>query len=110
MMGLSRILVTGGTGFFGCSLLDEISKGKFQDCHFTMISRRAGKFEQLHAEYSALSNVEFLSSDVRDFGGSDRKFDYIIHAATPSVDAPDDVELRDIIVNGTQKVLDFAKK
>ena len=109
-MGLLRILITGGTGFFGCSLLDEISKGEFSQYHFTMLSRTADKFEQLHAEYSALSNVEFLSSDVRDFGGSDRKFDYIIHAATPSVDAPDDVELRDIIVNGTQAVLDFAGK
>lgn len=110
MMELSRILVTGGTGFFGCSLLDEISKGEFSQYHFTMLSRTADKFEQLHAEYAALPNVEFLSADVRELGGEDEKFDYIIHAATPSADAPEDAELHDIIVNGTQNVLDFAGK
>ncbi len=102
--------MTGGTGFFGCSLLDVICAGRYQLYHFTMLSRRAGEFERLHPEYAALPNVEFLSGDVRDLVQCDGKFDCIIHAATPAADSPDDAELHDIIVNGTQTVLDFAKK
>lgn len=102
--------MTGGTGFFGCSLLDVICAGRYQEYHFTMLSRRAGEFERLHPEYAALPNVEFLSGDVRDLVQGDGKFDCIIHAATPAADSPDDAELHDIIVNGTQTVLDFAKK
>ena len=106
----NRILVTGGTGFFGCSLLDVICAGKYQEYHFTMLSRSAGKFEQFHPGYAALPNVEFISADVRHLLRNSKNFDYIIHAATPAADPPDDAELHDIIVNGTQTVLDFAKK
>lgn len=103
------ILVTGGTGFFGTSLLDMIAAGNWQGYHFTMLSRRAEEFVNAHPEYR-LSNVSFLSSDVRKLSAFPGKFDYIIHAATPAVDSPDDAELHDIIVRGTQEVLDFAQK
>ena len=105
-----KIFLTGGTGFFGCSLLDEIAGGKYREYRFVMLSRRAKEFEKFHSEYGALPNVEFLSADVRELAQCNETFDYIIHAATPSVDVPDDVELHDIIVNGTQKVLEFARK
>lgn len=108
-MGLLRILVTGGTGFFGCSLLDMIAGGCWQDFHFTMFSRRADAFLDAHPEYR-LPNVSFLTSDVRNLSACQEKFDYIIHAATPAVDSPDDAELHDIIVRGTQEVLVFARK
>ena len=108
-MGLLRILITGGTGFFGCSLLDMIAGGCWQDFHFTMFSRRADAFLDAHPEYR-LPNVSFLTSDVRNLSACQEKFDYIIHAATPAVDSPDDAELHDIIVRGTQEVLVFARK
>lgn len=108
-MKQNSILVTGGTGFFGCSLLDMITRGNWKEYRFTMLSRRAQEFSRLHPEYAALSNVEFLSADVRELAGCDRQFQYIIHAATPAVDSPDDAELHDIIVSGTKTVLDFAR-
>lgn len=106
----NSILVTGGTGFFGCSLLDMIAQGNWQKYHFTMLSRRAQEFAKCHPEYAALPNVEFLSADVRSLTACDRSFQYIIHAATPAVDSPDDAELRDIIVAGTEAVLKFARE
>lgn len=106
----NSILVTGGTGFFGCSLLDMIAGGYWREYHFTMLSRRAQEFAAVHPEYAALSNVEFLSADVRTPAACDRRFRYIIHAATPAVDSPDDAELYDIIVAGTDAVLEFARK
>lgn len=63
----------------------------------------------MHPEYAQLDNVEFISGDVRNLEKLDAGFDHIIHAATPAVDAPDDAELHDIIVSGTEEVLLFAK-
>lgn len=104
----NRILVTGGTGFFGCSLLDMIASGCWADHHFTMLSRRAEEFAAQHREYAALPNVEFLSGDIRSMADVPSSFRYIIHAATPAVDSPDDEELRDIIVSGSASVLQYA--
>ena len=109
MTAENKILVTGGTGFFGCSLLDMISSGNWQEYNFTMLSRRAEEFARSHRRY-CLSNASFWSSDIRTLETCREKFDYIIHAATPLTDQPDDSELQDIIVNGTQAVLDFARK
>ena len=105
----NKILVTGGTGFFGCSLLDMIAAGNWQNCRFFLLSRRAESFAQSHPEYAGLANVEFISGDVRKLENVDAGFDYIIHAATPAVDTPDDAELHDIIVAGTEAVLKFAR-
>ena len=109
-MKKNKILVTGGTGFFGCSLLDMIAAGNWRDCRFILLSRRAESFALSHPEYTALENVEFISGDVRALNKLDAGFDYIIHAATPAVDTPDDAELRDIIIAGTESVLAFAKR
>lgn len=109
-MKKNKILVTGGTGFFGCSLLDMIAAGNWRDCRFILLSRRAESFALSHPEYTALENVEFISGDVRALSKLDAGFDYIIHAATPAVDTPDDAELRDIIIAGTESVLAFAKR
>ena len=109
-MKKNKILVTGGTGFFGCSLLDVIAQGCWQDYHFTLLSRRAEQFVLMHPEYAELDNVEFISGDVRALSKLDSGFDYIIHAATPAVDAPDDAELYDIIVSGTESVLEFFRR
>ena len=110
MMKKSNILFTGGTGFFACSLLDMISAGSWHNCYFTMLSRHAEEFAQLHPKYSSLPNVKFVSSDVRLLKAYKNHFHYIIHAATPAVNSPEDAELQDIIVNGTRLILDFAQR
>ena len=56
-MKKNKILVTGGTGFFGCSLLDMIAAGNWRDCRFILLSRRAEEFAKTHPEYTALENV-----------------------------------------------------
>lgn len=95
---MKRILITGGTGFFGKSILDYFARqgGEFE---FTVLSRHAFKNSPHH-----------LLGDVRSFDLGTSRFDYVIHAATPArVDVPDD-EMRSIIIDGTANALRQAKK
>lgn len=107
-MKSNKILVTGGTGFFGLSLLEKIAVGFCSGWHFTMLSRSAAHFAQQHPEYSNLSNVSFVSADVCDLSAFSGNFDFIIHGATPLINQPEAEHLRRIIIHGTAEVLNFA--
>lgn len=103
-----KIFLTGGTGFFGKSILDMIRNGWRSDSEFVILSRDPQKFLADNPEYSTLKNVRFIAGDVRDFNFPDEKFDGIIHAATPAVTTLAPGEMRSIIVEGTAHVLKFA--
>ena len=103
------VFVTGGTGFFGKSLLSMLRRGFLPDWRFTLLSRDPEGFLRRNPCFAALPNVGFLSGDIRDFRFPEERFDCILHAAAPSVDQPDDAELRDIILGGTARVLHFAE-
>lgn len=97
-----RILITGGTGFFGknlCeALLDMNSKHNLSMTLFVMARKEVN-----------LDGVIFIKQDITEDFHFNEKIDFIIHAATPVVNdqsTPD--ELLNIIVNGTQKITEFA--
>jgi len=99
---VKKILVTGGTGFFGKSIVDYFSRNR-SDYDFTVFSRHglAGP---------SLFQIKQLLGDVRTFAVGDAHFDYVIHAATPArADVPDD-EMQSIILDGTENVIAQAKK
>ena len=105
-----RIFLTGGTGFFGKSILDMLLKGFLPDTEFVILSRDPAKFLADEPQYAGLKNVSFVAGDVRDFGFPEGDFDYIIHAATPAVTTLAPGEMRSIILGGMHRVLDFARK
>ena len=76
---------------------------------FTVLSRDPAKFLAAHPEFSDLRSVDFIAGDVRDFSFPQQPFDYIFHAAAPTVAMPAGVE-RDIIISGTKRILDFARQ
>ena len=104
-----KIFLTGGTGFFGKSILDMLAEGFLSDCSFVILSRNPEKFLQKFPQYGKLEQVRFVSGDVRNFEFPQENFDYIIHAATPAVTTLAKGEMRSIIIEGTSRVLEFAK-
>jgi len=105
-----RILITGGTGFFGKSILEEWRNAPVPGVELVILSRHSGKFVAECPEFADLPRVSFIDGDVRDFAFPDGDFSYVIHAATPAVLGLDDAEMTGIIVDGTHHVLQFARE
>lgn len=106
---MKKILLTGGTGFFGKSILDMLKRGSFGSYEFTILSRDPEKFLRECPEFADLPQVTFISGDVRDFDVSGC-FDYMIMGATPASTEISDDEMRSIIIDGTKHSLDIARK
>ncbi len=105
-----RIFMTGGTGFFGRSLLSALARGWFPGARFTLLARRAEELAAERPDWARLPGVEFLNGDVRDFAFPDQPCDAIIHAATPALTTVPDAEMTSIIVDGTRHVLELARR
>ena len=105
---MKKILLTGGTGFFGKSILDILKRGNLPGYEFTILSRDPEKFLRNFPEFSGLPQVKFISGDVRNFEVSG-SFEAMILGATPaSVTVPDE-EMRSIIIDGTLNSLKIAR-
>lgn len=102
---MKRILITGGTGFFGKSILDFHRRRPLGE--LTVLSRSAARFAARHPELSA--GVRFVEGDVRTFTVGAAKYDWVLHAATPARTDVSDAEMRSIILDGTANALRQAK-
>ncbi len=109
---MRRIFITGGTGFFGKSMLDHRLRHpdwEWARAEWIILSRAPERFT---AEYPQLANQEgisFVEGDVRDFAFPQGPFDAIIHAATSAVTTLSDAEMTSVILDGVRHVADFAK-
>lgn len=106
---MKRIFVTGGTGFFGKSLL-AAHRGERE---LVVLSRDPAAFLRRNPEFAGLPGVTFVSGDVRSFGFPAGRFDAVLHAATPvdpelERDRPE--EVRSIVLDGTRRVLAFCRE
>lgn len=106
-----RVFITGGTGFFGKSILDYLKRHPdFRaDDEWTILSRDPERFQSQNAALLDQGRkIRFVAGDVRNFKAEGR-YDAIIHAATAAVTTMADDEMTSTIVEGTRHVLDFAK-
>ena len=104
---VKKLFVTGGTGFFGKSLLSMLKRGFMPDCELTILSRDPAAFLRKCPEFSSLERVAFVAGDVRDFRFPAGHFDWILHAGNPAEVLPPGA-MRDIVLKGTERVLEFS--
>jgi dTDP-glucose 4,6-dehydratase len=112
----SRLFITGGTGFFGCWLLESLlwADARYDlEVEAVVLTRAPGAFAKKAPHLAGHKAVRLHEGDVRDFVFPDGKFSYVVHAATESstslnADAPG--VMFDSIVEGTRRVLDLARR
>lgn len=107
------LFLTGGTGFFGKSILHELADAQLSINRLTILSRNPKAFLNAYPHFSRIPNLSFVQGDIRTFSFPKEKFDAIIHAATPAsatLEQHDPDEMYSIVVDGTRHVLDFAKQ
>lgn len=108
----SNILITGGTGLFGKSILNFlIYIRKYYNFNITILTRNKYNFLFNYSNYN-LDFINFINGDIRDFN-PDKGYNYIIHAATPASDKLEKEnpnEMYSIILDGTKNIINIAKK
>jgi len=106
-----RIFVTGGTGFFGCWLLESFAYANDQlglGTSLVSLTRDTEAFARKVPHLARHPAIIMHAGDVRDFTFPSGEFSHVVHAATTSGAQVESVEMLDTITIGTRRVLDFA--
>jgi dTDP-glucose 4,6-dehydratase len=109
-----RVFITGGTGFFGCWLVESF-------CHAnralglggraTVLTRDPAKFALKCPHLASDPAVTLHAGDVRSFEFPAGEFRFVIHAATEASArqaAEEPLEMLSTILAGTERTLKFA--
>jgi len=108
------LFITGGTGFFGCWLLESfchINRALNLQAKATVLTRNPDTFRAKCPHLADSPEIAFVSGDVRDFAFPNGEFQYVIHAATEtSIESTTQaqIDLLDSVVGGTKRLLEFA--
>lgn len=113
----STILVTGGTGLIGSTLINSLVYAdikKNYDIKILALVRNVKKAEKIFSEQlNAEQNLEFVQGSIEEIPEIKENIDYIIHCASPTassffIEYP--VETIKTAVQGTINVLELAKE
>jgi len=109
-----RIFLTGGTGFFGCWLVESfchINRALGLGASMVVLSRDPATFAAKCPHLAGDAAIALYKGDVRSFPFPDGGFGYVLHAAAET-SAREGAELPlntfSTIVDGTERVLQFA--
>ena len=111
-----RIFITGGTGFFGCWLLESFVWANERlklNASAVVLTRNIAQFKKKCPHLFVEPALTFQEGDVKNFEFPLGHFSHIIHAATEASVAlnQNNPELMfDTIVEGTQHTLEFARQ
>jgi len=109
-----RIFITGGTGFFGCWLLESFfwANQKLDlGAQAVVLTRHPDRFLKQAPHLASNPHVQLWPGDIRDFAFPPGQFTSFIHAATQAsaqLNEQAPLEMLDSITLGTRRVLDFA--
>ena len=109
-----RVFITGGTGFFGCWLVESfcfINRLLALNAHATILTRNPGAFAQRCPYVASDTAITLHQGDVRSFAFPNGEYRYVIHAATDTgatfaAEAP--MAMLSTIIAGTERTLKFA--
>jgi dTDP-glucose 4,6-dehydratase len=110
----ARLFVTGGTGFFGCWLLESFlwaSDRMELKATMTVLTRSPERFRAKAPHLAGHPAIRLIEGDVRSFPFPQGPYSHVIHgAAEASAGLNRDEPLRmfDTIVEGTRRTLEFA--
>lgn len=108
----ARLLITGGTGFFGRWILSAVAHAHEDfDLSAIVLSRDPSRFLTATSALAHHPAIQLITGDVRTFEPPRQGFTHVIHAATDTnmVAAMDPMTLTDVIVRGTAHVLGLAQ-
>ena len=109
-----KMFITGGTGFFGCWLLESFAWANEKlnlQAEALILTRDPKKFAEKCPHLAGKPFLRFTSGDIRDFAFSNEKFAFVIHAATEAsvkLNEENPLLMLDTVVAGTRRALDFA--
>lgn len=115
MRGQSLFL-TGGTGFFGCWLLESFCRANRElslGAKVTVLSRTPSRFATKCPHLTSDPAVTLWPGDVRDFRFPEGQYRFVLHAATEASAkqaAEEPLEMLSTILAGTQRTLEFASR
>jgi dTDP-glucose 4,6-dehydratase len=109
-----RIFITGGTGFFGCWLLESFVWANDRldlGAEAVVLTRKPDAFQRKAPHLASNAAVRLWPGDVRSFAVPEGPFACVIHAAADvsvKLNAESPLLVFDTIVEGTRRALDFA--
>jgi len=109
-----RLFITGGTGFFGCWLLESLAWANDRlglNIQAVVLTRNPDAFARKVPHLASHPIIRFHEGDVRTFDFPKGSFSHFIHAATEPnamLTVEDSLLVFDTIMKGTQRTFDFA--
>lgn len=111
-----RLFLTGGTGFFGCWLLESLLWANDRlalGAEAVVLTRRPDAFDRKAPHLARHPAVRLVEGDVRTFSFPRGPFPFVVHAATDAsaaLNEQDPLAMLDTIVEGTRRVLALARE
>jgi len=110
----ARVFITGGTGFFGCWLLESLRYAKSElgfRTEVVVLTRDPGAFMKKVPHLAQMPGLQLLAGDTALFTFPTGEFTHVIHAATDAsakLNLEQPLTMLNTITEGTRHVLNFA--